>query len=273
MNLYDLGFKDALSKYAFNERDAAKILSMAKPKQLPKASYRALPKPLQGAGLLGLAKRPLAVADIASQKAQLQGLNLPPEHLDAVNKVTDSLNALSKKVPQGAVIPGSDPTITRFIAERTGLTPPPASQRKMLHAILKGHELDEMSMPGSTAFRNFGHRSPQVILNEHNRVATLPAGYEDTRDYLKTLRTPENTALQMHTGMRYGESPRLSRHARKRVAEAIDRNQALLANPKTTPEQASTLINHMVNRMDEDVREPMRQQLEASMQRLRNSRK
>jgi hypothetical protein len=114
---------------------------------------------------------------------------------------------------------------------------PPAAKRAA-EAVAKGHELDELSLGRrqiSPAFgAAFGHVSPDVILRERNRLLTLPPGTEGAKDLFGAMRKGnEGSILELATrragagstprlGLGYTSGPRLSRHARRHVAQRME---------------------------------------------------
>lgn len=195
-------------KTAFGPEDATKVLQLAKQRQLPKAAAKA--PSMRGQGLSALryvetpqtGASPLAAPETAS---------------------------LLSRYPKGAIFRGED----SGLKELAGALP--ANQRKMLHAVAKGHELDELVTAQRGGFLQHGHISPDVILREHNRLVTLPSEYSGVRDAFMGNRDAEAYALKRTTGVDYGEGPRLSRHARRRITDALEARekkfQGLLARP------------------------------------------
>ena len=130
--------------------------------------------------------------------------------------------------------------VTRFITSKatSSLLPPeipkafsaiPGTSRKMVDAIGKGHELDELEFgkgkgPNS---RVSGHADPQVILREHNRTTTLPPEHKSVRRAFRTTRSHGGEAslfrqatggrLELHRGTRL--SPGMKKHIGRRMSE------------------------------------------------------
>lgn len=106
----------------------------------------------------------------------------------------------------------------------------PAAQQKMFHAVSKGHELDESAVPFALGAKAFGHNSPDVLFREHNRLVTLPPGNEAVKGVFTRMRTAQGRnhpvghteAALFPPQIPYGEGPRLSRHARKRLTELVE---------------------------------------------------
>ena len=105
--------------------------------------------------------------------------------------------------------------------------------RKHLEAIIQQHELDELVVPrfgggqltGKKALPMwYGHNGPDVILREHNRLVTSPPEVrEEVTRFMKTVRQSDETpSIANHVpGFNYGETPRLSRHARRRIVQVM----------------------------------------------------
>jgi len=114
-----------------------------------------------------------------------------------------------------------------------GLTP---NQFEARNRLGLAHEVDETGVKRiSTAFvERAQHGNPDVILREHNRVTTLPKSLRPAGDTIVALRTagPEAQLIRDATktisgqSVQFGQGPRLSRHARKRIGQNIDRQTA-----------------------------------------------
>jgi hypothetical protein len=98
--------------------------------------------------------------------------------------------------------------------------------RRALEGIVKGHELEELAK----APRGFaGPHAAGVLPVEHNILATLPETAKPAGDFMRNLRKAvgENEIFEAATmrpggkSLVYGEGPRLSRHAVKRVGERM----------------------------------------------------
>lgn len=116
------------------------------------------------------------------------------------------------------------------------------TERRTLDGVIKGHELDENVVSRRASFLPLGHNSPDVLLREHNRVTTLPADHANAKGVMQTMRGhmgEEGDVLKAY-GVNYGDSPRLSRHARKRITGLIE-HDALTGNKEDLMAQAATL--------------------------------
>jgi hypothetical protein len=93
---------------------------------------------------------------------------------------------------------------------------------------------------GSPTFRTaFGHADPRVLLREHNRLTTLPTSYKRVGRVERDVRAASGEAQALEEaipGFRFGESPRLSRHAQRRLAPLLEQ----AAKPVAEAERAST---------------------------------
>ena len=125
--------------------------------------------------------------------------------------------------------------VNRFatkVQNETGLKYAPAKkmtgrQRHMNEATVKTHELDEMQVKPKGSFVQFGHNSPDVILREHNRSVTMPKEFEPVRRHMKKVRNimgDAQTLKDTFPQFNYGSGQRLSRHARKRMTDVMERN-------------------------------------------------
>jgi hypothetical protein len=205
-------FSDELVKIAFGADQASKVLSLAKRIQLPKASARVQP-------FLSASPNKSRLVGDAVRSANL----ISPGAGEHVRSAVES-QPVSKLVrDRPAIFPGSG-SIQKQMHSSTlgglGNAPKvPADQRKMLHAVVKGHELDESSVRGRIGAAHYGHRSPDVIFREHNRLATLPPGNEAVRAHMKHYREGIGEASLMPARIPYGSGTRLSRHARRRLTD------------------------------------------------------
>src|SRR5690606_23340065 len=106
---------------------------------------------------------------------------------------------------------------------------------------MKGHELDEVRTRPNAVQTNLSHNSPDVIFREHNRLATLPGSAAPVKKFFKTMRTwpidqgAEQEQFFKPFGLQYGESPRLSRHARRRMVESLERRSIAAEQPYARP--------------------------------------
>jgi len=105
------------------------------------------------------------------------------------------------------------------------------SQISLLH---EGAELKAMKQRRLAPFfsRSRQHFSPEVILTEHNVLSTLK-GKPHTALPRKVMRTLRDITFETgpfenvlwRQGFEYGSSPRVSRHAKKRIAELIEKRE------------------------------------------------
>jgi hypothetical protein len=242
---YALGQLAALEKLGYNLNDASKVLGAAKKRMLPKASNRLLPELAPGSGFLKKELRgPMGAGGLRQQKQRVPLLKemakkVPAmaDELAAAETVMDPHGPAVAGIKQltggyrtpGAIIPGA-PDYRKLLAGHAGdpsllkdkWTP---DQYKMLNSVIRGHELDETTANLSSAMAPYGHISPEVMLKEHNRIATLPEGFSPIKELMQKTRARGEAGLMSNYGIDYGNSPRLSRHARKRITQGMERDQ------------------------------------------------
>jgi hypothetical protein len=109
--------------------------------------------------------------------------------------------------------------------------------KRATEALVRAHEMDEMGLAakspkgGRSLFTAVtGHLHPDVILREHNRLTTLPKDVQQpVQSIFHKMRPVEGSLLENSTrrgtqlGLNFGRGPRLSRHARRRVSERMER--------------------------------------------------
>lgn len=237
-----LGAEDALEKYAFRPEQANKILQLAKSFQMPKAT--AFKGGITGIGAL----RPIQQLEQIAKQNMLK--RTPPEDMHYIKNCFKRITEEYKSIPsqtvraysQPKIFPGKGP-IQKQLRSAVAPNAPkvPSEQLKMLNAIIKGHELDELKVTPRLGTHTplMGHSSPDVIFREHNRVTTLPPEYKETKEFMKSLRTnrfaQEQSRLFDFAGLQYGESPRLSRHARKTLSQRIENQEIAYAYHSAHP--------------------------------------
>lgn len=107
---------------------------------------------------------------------------------------------------------------------------------RALRAVLKLHEKDELRATGKMSkvfVDKFGHNNPSVILREHNNITTLPPSTPGKQPllesgFMKRRQQREIPAIFPNTEFQHGVSPRLSRHAIKRLTEDYQRRNSHL---------------------------------------------
>jgi len=148
-----------------------------------------------------------------------------PDHI--VQKATeDSIKPVKSFVGKYLSPRGHNPSDIMY--EAAYKTPKSGKERALSNAVVLRHELDETKKwPLDVNFASQArHNSPGVILKEHNLVRSLK-GKEGkrVRKMLSDSRTireqPYINANMKDLGFHYGKSERLSRHAIKRIAEAL----------------------------------------------------
>lgn len=145
--------------------------------------------------------------------------------LDKINK------AKSAKYPESPIILAAKGWSKSLFGKSNGQTP---EVHRALNATALGHEADEISsmLRPSKDPRGFSanfsysnsHASPAVLFKEHNIIVSLPPTEEKAKEVMRRLRTLSNQEMRLRhlSGGKfyYGKSPRLSRHAIKRLSEA-----------------------------------------------------
>lgn len=190
-------FSNELEKIAFNRADAAKVLSIAK-------KIRTIPSSTNTGGIAASKGKGRWLSDMKRYWRQYT----EPE--EAERRIRGLWNQMEDK-----------PYIHTGSIEYGDLN---GKQKAMRKAISYGHELDETRVRSGFAAKPFGHDSPDVIFREHNRVVTLPEGYEELKAHMqKTRARGGESAALFPNGIEYGKGQRLSRHARKRLTEYLER--------------------------------------------------
>ena len=234
-----LSFIDELYKLAFGPQEARQLLRAAKRRTVRAGGrvglgYGAIPNQAFNAKQTGeaveqLARRGLDPAAASSgiarvKRIQSEALGMNPEEWARKGKsymVTPEKGDATRWFRKGPM--------SEALGDAAASVKTP-EQRMMLDSLLKGHELSELAAVKNPrmAFRGVGHLSPEVILREHNQLVTMPS---KTREALSPVVTGmrqlqgEAEALRKATGGKFdfGKNPRLSRHARKRVTELMER--------------------------------------------------
>jgi len=226
-------------KLAFDPTAARKVLQVAKSKQLPKAAVEAL---YGTPPAWGLGKLPFIGAvhpkGMGSQHAQVL-----------------------RGAPSGALLqsaPAFNVMRTGILEQGHAASAIPSLQgqhKKMLEAVVKGHELAELQSPLGASMLGFGHNSPEVMLREHNMVTTLPAEHAPVKEFLGLARKSRESKMLAQYGVEYGESPRLSRHARKHIASMMEADASKPIRSKLA-EVATELKPHQQRVVDRIMKQP-----------------
>ena len=201
-----LAFDNEMEKIAFGMVQGNKVLRIVKKMQLPKASQRAVP--------MGLSAIKPASQAVPSRIASLQRAGVPSHAMPTAQELHASMKGvpgggIGSQVSSGKILPGSDQM--RSLEKNV-----PDRNKKMLHAVFKGHELDELKTVPSLGAEHMGHMSPAVIYRESNRVATLPKSHKPVADFMQNMRGRGFEGTLFPSRLPYGKQ-RLSRHAIKRL--------------------------------------------------------
>lgn len=254
------GFFDELEKVAFGVAEAKKVLRLAKRKVIKVPRMRQAEKALQkmspGDPL------PFSVAE----EIVLRGSGAPMGVGRGAHKVLERAQAAGLTAPMaperiaqtrqlgGKIITGKGGDATAAIrrspfgvAVREPISRMSGEQRMMHNAIIKNHELAEIGTKGGATSSAFslatGHMGTQPPLLDNNMLATLPKKHGVVKETVERYRPMEAYYLEQATrgvggrpGLEFGEQ-RLSRHARKRVGQIIEKQttenmQKHLAGPE-----------------------------------------
>lgn len=110
----------------------------------------------------------------------------------------------------------------------------------LLTALHEGDEFKYMKRPwdaesNSTFVKDTGHQSLGVLLREHNRITTLPAGVRERQAKLFGRLSHRDAVSKVIPGYVHGQSQRLSRHAVKRLEESNTGNYAAAVKTAAAP--------------------------------------
>lgn len=234
---YELGQQSALAvlgitKTAFGARDAERVLGVAKSRvlKIPRATSFSSAE----AGLAAMPRRAVSPGMVRKQM-ELLGYDAPQVIESAQYNAQRAKPAVERVLD-----PRKGDMVRAMRQQRLAPANMSAQERYMAEAVGKGHELDELALgrrahtsAGSVGYHfSTGHTNPDVILREHNRLATLPEGYDAVKAMYTRMRRAgiESRLLAAATGgkVHYGDPTRLSRHARKHIAR---RQLELVENP------------------------------------------
>jgi hypothetical protein len=99
-----------------------------------------------------------------------------------------------------------------------------ARNRSALQNLVTMHEMEEghtsQKLPTRVAGFN-GHRGPEVLLREHNMLTTMPEELAPARNALRDVRALGESADFSDFGLQLGHGQRLSRHAVRRISDAV----------------------------------------------------
>lgn len=219
MDLY--AFQDELEKIAITTEGLAKLTRLVKLRSLrmphvqgPQALTSQSMKP----HIAALEGTPMAEAS-RKMLSQAGGKVLLPRKGDALDQLTTVMRSVGI----------DEEMMPKMYAAASKLKKAPEG-RRALEGIVKGHELEELAK----AHKGFiGPHAAGVIPTEHNILSTLPAKAKPAGEFMRALRREhpvgeaglfeKATARPGGQTITYGEGPRLSRHAVKRVGENMRR--------------------------------------------------
>lgn len=232
MNSFMHGFLNELEKAALDLRTARKMTQALKAKgQLIRRSLATVFHPkARGAGTnRGPVTVPAMSREDMRRSMRTKGLPTNPAH---VAKATKSVEGLTRG--KSRIFSKGDPThAAGGLLRPKDLKKP--EHKEMAGRMALGHEGSEIRhmkdiRSGKPTFR--GHTSPGVLVEESSMVASLPKSYGPVKEYHKRLRKGEGEEIARmvprpggKTGFQYGK--RYSRHARKRIAEAVRRKMGV----------------------------------------------
>jgi hypothetical protein len=130
----------------------------------------------------------------------------------------------------GKIVTEKGQNPSQILLEAIGQKTAPGYGKKMLNATVLRHEADEVAskVVDHSFVKAYGHINAGVILKEHNIIKALEGkGAKQVKQIFTHLRTrpgAENSTIQKSLkdlNFDYGKSPRLSRHAIKRITNII----------------------------------------------------
>jgi hypothetical protein len=218
-------FVDELEKVAFSPADAAKVLKSVKGRTF-KGGDRL------GLGFATVQSKPQVQRQVHRTIADAEAAGVKGKALQAVREsteaaLTDPESPVHWSRAKAYMMSPAKGDFSRFIRDVGGKSQLKTPlQKRMGEAIVKGHELDELTMANKRMSKNVflpvGHLSPDVILREHNKIVTSPKPVRDAvYSTMKPFREAESDALSQF-GVNYGKSPRFSRHARRRITDMME---------------------------------------------------
>jgi len=261
MSLYTSGQQHALIKLGFGPEDATKLFKATKKYKLPKAGVRQYSRGIQSmledSGLLrsdakAMANTAYSIPGAKRSREAFKPLQAYADRMSSAvtnpglkQQISDSVSGVNPALPpsstagelqrdfgahgQSWISMGKGDVASSLQGlgtlpddmQNTLKTMSPEKKR-MLNAVMEGHELDELKTKPKVMFRGMGHVSPDVILREHNKLVTLPDELKGITDILQPFRQNEKELLNPY--MQYGQGERLSRHARKRITDMLERD-------------------------------------------------
>ena len=219
-------FYDELEKIAFGWDDMSRVLRLSRARTVKLPSRLSPMGPLSvPAASMPAQRAAVAAAVAAGQMSEVAGARI--------------LRAL-RNIGGKALIPkGGSSRWLESVGWPRGTVR--GKERKALDTLMRGHELDELAVKrfDPAYVGKATHMDPDVVLKERNRLLTLPREVKPavTKAMVPLRTTLESPVLEKATrtvsgkGLQYGEGPRLSRHARKRISKRMKEITALPETP------------------------------------------
>jgi hypothetical protein len=218
--LYELGSQAALTKLGIDLRQARRLLRAAKQHTVKS------PQPFRGPSLTTL----------QTPQGFTTGIRAPRRGDYLRHELKEPSSQLRRELSVEEVLSGRmSPEMRRL--EQQALKP---HERVMAEALSKGHELNELQLLRRLGLRSTpltaraGHVDPRVLLREHNMLTSLGPRYSRVQQLGIDLRLGTGEAKRLEEaipGFRFGISPRLSRHAQKRLEKSVQRTFAPPPSP------------------------------------------
>jgi hypothetical protein len=153
---------------------------------------------------------------------------------DQKNEVKNMLSTVKRFNKKGLIVSpngGGFGSINRTLNKSNSPLSTPGMDAKnleMTNRMTLAHEGRELKPYKKVNY--FSHQSPSVVLGDHNVISTLPKEYNPSKTHNINMRQSTGEVKNLNRllpGFKYGESPRLSRHAIKRMSSIIEAKQKL----------------------------------------------
>ena len=217
--------EQVFEKLAFNIAQQNKLLRVIKPK-VTKGGAKVV------RSMMG------DVAGVTNKKSVKRSLKQISE--DQRAEVRDAMKTMGMKSLAGRIIAPKKGDMTKAVLKHLdknlpathtkgvmksirGLKP---KDRRSFNSVLGGHELAEAKSKGGAMNFSamFSHNSPSVLLKEHNMVTTMKnPKVRTTMKKLRSIQGEGKFISDSFPGYSHGKSPRLSRHAIKRMSTVLER--------------------------------------------------